>query len=183
MQFVIQTSALPTRAVPLLHAQTTESALSFLLTPHVLREVDGTDSPSCWLSATMPLLSPACKHVSCATTTKLYPTTVAWLLYRQSLTNLEAVWYVFSNLLPVRFTLYHSCVAVFADSCAYQLCNAVGSATGTCVAPISAGSICSSSTPGKLSRPSSRCVGLLTVARHRCCRHFDLAANGGLLSM
>jgi len=80
--------------------------------------------------------------------------------------------------------VYQTCVAVFADSCANsQLCNAIGSATGTCVYPISAGSICSSTTPGKLSKASSRCVGLLTAARIRCCRNLNLAAKGGLLNM
>ena len=80
--------------------------------------------------------------------------------------------------------MHQNCVAIFADSCANsQLCNAIGSATGTCIYPISAGSVCSTATPGKLSKAICCCVGSLTVARMRCCRNYELAAKGGLLDM
>ena len=176
---------MPTRAVPLLHAQTTESALSFLLMHHVLREVRGNDGRSRWFCATIAPLSPARKHVSCTTahsTTKLYPTTVTWLLYQQSALRLYGVHLIICcrRGSPEQQT----CVAVFADSCAKsQLCNAIGSATGTCIYPISAGSICSIATPGKLSKASSCCVVSLTVAWMTCRRNLDLAAKGSLLNM
>ena len=93
----MQTSALPTRAVPLLRVQTVESALSFLLMHHVLREVRGTDGPS----RSLPLLLRSLQHASMChvqpftvlqiCTQQLSITTVAWLHDQQSTLRLYGV--------------------------------------------------------------------------------------------